>query len=370
MTAEGKDVLTQSAHPDSSWSVAEGDAGQLAAPPESPVSSSKAIRAGLVIVRLGPVVMLVALVIVMAFLTPLFLTERNLTNIGFQVCAIGCLALGEAVVILTRGIDISVGSIIGIVVASSSVLYLHGWDPIFVILAVLGIGMCVGLANGALYVKGRLPHPFIVTLATLGVVRGLAFLITGGNIKPGQPAALETLGNGQVGPIPYAALLLAGLAIATWVFTKRMKWGRWIYAIGGNPEGAKRVGIPVDAVLISVYIFSGLLAAIAGLITAGQIGVGDANAGNLYELNAIAAVMIGGLSYLGGRGGVSNAIVGALTVTVITNGLQLLSVSGYWVEIVTGLVIIAAVELNVLREHIEDRFRLVQAMSEAEGDPS
>jgi ribose transport system permease protein len=320
-----------------------------------------AIRAGLMVVRIGPLFMLLVLCVVMAALSPLFLTERNVTNLGFQSAAVIALALGQLVVILTRGIDISVGSIVGLTVAAGAVLYGDHVSSVLILAAMIAIGGAVGALNGLLYVKGRLPHPFIVTLATLGIIRGVAFLLTNGNILPGQPALLETIGGGQVGAVPYATLLVVVLAFVTWTVTKRMRWGRWVYAIGGNPEGAKRVGIHVDRVLIGVYIFSGLMAGIAGVITAGQTGVGDANAGLLYELQAIAAVMIGGVSFLGGRGGVSNAIVGALTVTVIHNGLNLLNVSGYWEEIAIGVIILVAVELNVLRGHFETQFRVRQA---------
>lgn len=305
--------------------------------------------------------MLLVLCIVMASSTPFFMTGRNLTNLGFQSAAVICLALGQLLVILTRGIDISVGSIVGLVVACGSVLYSHHIPAIPTILVMLAIGAMVGAVNGLLLIKGKLPHPFIATLAMLGIVRGIAFIMTSGNILPGQPPFLLALGNSQLWSIPYPTILVALLVLMTWVLTKRMLWGRWLYAIGGNPEGAMRVGIPVNQVLLSVYVLSGLFAAVAGAIVAGQIGVGDASAGLMYEMNAIAAVMIGGVSYLGGRGGVSNAVIGALTVTVITNGLQLLNVSGHWQQIAIGAVILAAVELNVVRAHFEARFRMLQA---------
>jgi len=323
------------------------------------------VTLGLRIAQVGPVIMLVALVAVISALTPLFLTSRNITNLGFQSAPILALAFGQLLVILTRGIDISVGSIIGVVVAAGSLFYGHHMAGGLAVALMLGIGALVGVINGLLYVKGRMPHPFIVTLATYGIVRGVAFALTGGNITIGQPAVLETLAQGKLGPIPYATVLVAVLACLTWMLLKHLQWGRWIYAIGGNPDAAARVGIPVNRVLVSVYVLSGLAAGVAGIITAGQIGVGDANAGLLSELDAIAAVMIGGASFLGGRGSVSNAIVGALMVTVIRNGLNLLDVSGYWQQIAIGVVIAAAVELNVLRAHLESRFRVLQATHQA-----
>jgi ribose transport system permease protein len=313
--------------------------------------------------------MLVVLCIAISSATSLFLTGRNLTNLGFQAAAIVCLALGQLLPILTGGVDISVASTIGLVVAAGSLLYGDHIAGGAIVVTLLAIGATVGAANGLLFVKGRLPHPLIVTLATLGIVQGLALLLTGGNIPAGQPAIINTLGIGQVGPVPDAALLAAGLAFMAWVATKRMRWGRWIYAIGGNPEGARQVGIPVGRVLVSVYVWSGIMAAVAGLIVAGQSGTGDATAGSGFEVNAIAAVMIGGVSFLGGRGGVSNAIVGGLTVTVITNGLSLLNVNSYWQQIANGALIVAAVELNVLRSHVETRFRTLHAaVTDATGE--
>ena len=313
------------------------------------------------VVRVGPFFMLLVLCLVMGALTSLFFTGRNLTNLGFQAAPIACLALGQLLPVLTGGIDVSVASTVGLVVATGSILTGDHIPGSLVILALLAEGALVGLANGVLFVKGRLPHPLIATLATLGIVQGVALLLTGGNVLNGQPQALNTLGIGQVGPVPDATILIAILAVLTWVATKRLRWGRWIYAIGGNAEGAKQVGIPVNRVLISVYVWSGAMAAVAGLIVAGESGTGDATAGTAFLITAIAAVMIGGVSYLGGRGGMSNAIVGALTVTVITNGLDLLNVNNNWQQIATGGLIVAAVELNVIRDAIEARFRTRQA---------
>ena len=332
--------------------------------------SGGAVRVALQLIRVGPFFMLLVLCAVMASLTPLFLTGRNLTNLGYQSTATVCLALGQLVVILTRGIDISVGSIVGLVVVAGSILYADHLPVGLIILAMLALGAGAGAANGLLLVKGRLTHPFIVTLATLGIIEGIAFLWSGGVVLSGQPPLFYTLGEGKIRPVPWATILAIALAGLTWIVTKRMQWGRWIYAIGGNPEGAKRVGIPVGAVLVSVYVFSGVMAAFAGVVTAGQIGVGDANAGALFELNAIAAVMIGGASFLGGRGSVSNAVVGAITVTVITNGLELQNISGNWQEIAIGGIILVAVEVNVLRDYLEGRFRLMQAAAADHGGAS
>ena len=172
---------------------------------------------------------------------------------------------------------------------------------------------------------------------------------------------MHTVGGSSVGWVPYSTFLVAGIAILTAVVLARLVWGRWIYAVGGNQEAARRLGIPVRAVLVSVYVFSGLLAGVAAIITSGRLNAGSPTAGNLAELDSIAAVIIGGASFLGGRGTVVNALVGALMIGVIQNGMNLLNVDAFLQPIVIGAVIIVAVESDVLRAHFEERFRVRQA---------
>lgn len=327
-------------------------------------ASERGVRAGLLVVQLGPVLMLLAIGIGMAVASPYFLTERNLTNLAIQSSPIVALAVGQFLVILTRGIDISVGSVIGLVCALGGVMFEDGRGSILTLLVMIMAAGAVGLANGMLFVKGRLPHAFIATLATYGIARGLALLLTDGEIIPGQNSLVQDIGQGLVGPVPVPALVVAGLVALIWILTRRLQWGRWIYAIGGDPEAARRVGIPVDRVLISVYVLCGVAAGVAGIITAGRTGVGDASAGQLAELDSIAAVMIGGVSFLGGRGAVLNAVVGALTVATIRNGLNLQGVTAFWELVAIGGIIIVAVELNVIREHLEERFRVLQATAD------
>jgi ribose transport system permease protein len=339
--------------------------GSLVAALRDGSASERALRLALLVVRLGPAVALLAAILAMALLTPLFLTERNMTNLGLQSAVVIALALGQLLVVLTGGIDISVGSVIGLTSAAAALLYGDGWAGLTIVVAVLLIGCAVGSVNGILFVKGRLPHPLVATLATLGIVRGVAFLTTDGEILTGQAPLVEELGAGLVGSVPVPTIVVAVLAFLTWVLLRRMKWGRWVYAIGGNPEAAKRSGIPVDRVLISVYLLCGLAAAVAGLIVAGRTGVGDANAGELALFDAVTAVLIGGVAVLGGRGSVSNALVGAMTVAVIQNGLNLLGVTAFWELIAVGTMLILAVELNMFRGYLEGRFRVMQTAAHA-----
>jgi ribose transport system permease protein len=320
--------------------------------------STRSISAILWFVKLGPFVILLVLFAAMAIASPVFLSERNLQNISVQTASIAILSLGMLMVILTGGIDLSVGATLSLCSVVGAYAF-HGsfHSGVWVIPIMLIVGTVVGAINGTVYVKGKVASPFIVTLAMLSVASGLALSISNGQPLIGMPASVNWLGSSFIGAIPVAPLLVAVLACAVLFLMRRMTWGRWIYAIGGNREAAQRVGIPVNKVLISVYVFAGLAAACAAIIVSGRTDSGFPAAGTLAELDAIAAVIIGGASFTGGRGGVSNALVGALTLGVIRNGLNLLGVDAFLQIVIIGLTILAAVELDVIRSRIEARFR-------------
>jgi ribose transport system permease protein len=323
-------------------------------------SRDRLARAGLRVVEAGPVLILAVVALVMSLLSPFFLTERNLTNLGFQTSIVAVLALGQLLVILTRGIDLSVGA----VVALAGVLGVMAGDSgVVVILTMALAGAVVGALNGLVLVKGRVMNPFIVTLGTLSIVRGAALVVSDAETVSGLPSLVQALGNDSVGPFPLPALLVAVLGALTYVLLGRTQWGRWIYAVGGDPDAARRVGIPVDRVLISVYVLCGLAAGIAGLLVAGRTDAGSPTAGQLLELDAITAVIIGGASFFGGRGSVGNVIAGALIIGVIRNGLNLLDVTPFWQSIAVGTLVILSLELDVLRGHLERRLRAAQARS-------
>lgn len=309
----------------------------------------------------GPVLILGLFVLVMSLLSDVFFTERNLQNLLVQSAAIAALGVGQLFVILTRGIDLSVGSVLALSTVVGGVVWEAQHGGFLVITTILAVGLTVGLVNGTVLVKGKLPHPFIVTLAMLSIARGLAMVISEGESSGGISPAVITLGSGFVGAIPVPALVIAGFALVAYVTTQRTQWGRWIYAVGGNPEAARRSGIPVNKVLISVYAISGLSAGIAGILTAGRTGSAFPTAGNLAELDAITAVIVGGASFSGGRGNVGNVIVGALTIGVIRNGLGLIGVDPFWQLCVIGTVILAAVQLDVIRGRLESKFRALQS---------
>ena len=297
----------------------------------------------------------------MSLASPFFLTGDNLSNVAVQVAPLACLAIGQLFVILVGGIDLSVGSLLALCTVTGALAY--GWGDIggaLVIPMMLLTGMAVGALNGIMLVKGRMPHAFIPTLATLNAARGLALLLSDGAPMPGMPQVVQTIGSGEVGPIPVAVIVVAGFGLLAWILATRLQWGRWIYLVGADKEAARRMGIPVDRVIISVFILSGLGAGLAGLITAGRTNAGYPSAGELDELAAISAVIIGGASFWGGRGSVGGAIVGVLIFGVISNGLNLLNVNTYMQLIAIGVIVVVAVELDVVRRRLEERFRTMQ----------
>jgi len=273
-------------------------------------------------------------------------------------------------VILTRGIDLSIGSNVSLCCVMVTVVYRDTNSAWLAIGVTLLTGLAVGLTNGLLLVWGRLPHPFIATLATLSICAGLALYIAGGSTVLGSPWIVHKLGGGriteipgagQIGWFPYATLVVIVFTVICAVILHKLVWGRWIYAVGGSPEAAVRTGVPMNGTLISVYVMSGLSGAIGGMLFVGTADAGSPFTGQGMELNAIAAVIIGGGSFLGGRGGVLNALAGALILGVMHNGLNLLGLDPNFQYIAVGVVVVVAVELDVLRAFVENRFRSMQA---------
>jgi len=331
-----------------------------------PSGQLRLLTLGLGALRIGPLLILIIMVIVVSIATPLFLMPRNLGNVLAQTAVIATLALGQYVVIVARGIDLSVGSCIALCTVIGATVYhaLPGLDPatasIVTIFAMLLTGAAVGLVNGSVFVYGRLPHPFIITLATLSICKGLAYEISHGQNITGVAPAVRWVGATQIFGLPFSAFIVATIALIL-LAGRQLIWGRWVYAVGGNPDAAVRSGIPVNGVLVSTYVISGICAAIGAVIVAGRTNSGSGLLGDLGELDSIASVIIGGASFLGGRGNVGQAIVGALMIGVMRNGLNLLNVSIFFQLIVIGVIIVLAVESDVLRAHLENRFRVLQA---------
>ncbi len=286
-----------------------------------------------------------------------FLTAQNLTNILKQIAMNALLAIGMFLVIITAGIDLSVGSVLALAMMSLALASAGGWPwPIVLLVGPLA-GLAVGLVNGLGLTLLRLPHPFIMTLGTLNAARGLTNLISGGRPISGLSEPVKFLGSaqiplpwlGQFGAIPVSAIVLLAVYGGTALFLHKTAIGRHIYAVGGNPHAARVSGINVDRILVLVYSLSGFFAGLAALLLAGRTNSGFPNAGIGAELDAIAAVIIGGASFFGGRGTVLGVFAGVLMMGLLRNGLNLMNVSVFWQQLLIGLIIILAVYVDVLR---------------------
>ena len=313
------------------------------------------------LLSVGPIAILLALIVLLSLASPHFLTPRNISNILAQTAVISVVAMGQHLVILTRGIDLSVGSNLALATVTGALVYQATGSTILTILTMLLSGAAVGAINGIVYVFGRLPHPFVITLATLSIAKGTALELADGRAIQGLPEAVRFIGGDAVLFIPTSFFVVAGVAALILVMAKTMVWGRWIYAVGGKPEAAVRMGIPTRGVLHSTYIISGLCAGIGAVLLAGRTDAGSPLFGNLLELDTIAAVIIGGASFLGGRGHIGHALVGAVMIGVIRNALNLLNVDIFFQLIAIGVVIVLAVEADVLRTYLEGRVRTLRA---------
>ncbi len=293
--------------------------------------------------------LLVALVVIgtaLALARPHFLSSANLLNVLLQVSINGILAVGVTVVLLTGGVDLSLGSVVALAgVAAALAARLPGAWPAGVAVAT-GVlaGAACGVVNGLAVTLGRVA-PFIVTLGMMTVARGAALVLSGG--KPVSPLApgFLAIGGDAVG-LPIPVLILAVVSGVGFLYLRHMRHGRYVYAVGGNEEAARACGIRVGGVKVAAYALCGALAGLAGVILAARITTGQPNAGMAYELDAIAAAVIGGTSLSGGVGGVGGTLLGVLLLGVIDNGLDLLEVSSYYKQIVKGAIIVGAVLID------------------------
>jgi ribose transport system permease protein len=305
---------------------------------------------------------LIVVFIVLSFASPYFLTSNNLFNIGVQVSIVAILAMGETLVILTGGIDLSVGSVAGLGgVLGTMAIAKAGFPIVPGILIGLLTGAVIGVVNGLLVTQMRLP-PFIATLGMLGVARGLTFIVGGENAVYGLPANFRLFGEGQIGPVPLPILYVVVIAIAGYVILSRTKLGRFAYAIGSNEQAARLSGVPLNRYKIAVYVISGALAGFGGMIAASLVHSGQPNYGVGLELNAIAACVIGGASLFGGVGTIGGTLIGALLMAVITNGAVLLNITQYYQQVIIGVIIWGAVWWDQVR-----RRRLAAATEQAHG---
>lgn len=295
----------------------------------------------------GILLALLILLSVAAALSPHFLTPGNIANVARNTSIVGVLGIGMTFVILTRGIDLSIGSLLGFTAIVFALLLRSGLPWPLAIALTLAAGGMVGALNGLGITKGRL-QPFIMTLGMLVIARGVTMSIVDGRPQPLGPAAADVawIGSGSFAGIPVPVILFAALAALAWFVLRHTTFGRQIYAVGDNPEAARLSGIPTNLVIFSVYVIAGICAAIAALIEVTRLSTAVPSQGAGAELDAIAIVVIGGTSLFGGEGGVGGTLVGAAIIAAVNNLLNLLGISPFTQGIVKGLIIIGAVFLE------------------------
>jgi ribose transport system permease protein len=276
-----------------------------------------------------------------------FLTTSNLSNLARQVAIFGILAVGQLLVILTAGIDLSVGSVLGLSGAVTAQLLVAGWPVPAAIVVGVVLGAILGMINGLLVTQAKLP-PFIATLGMLGIARGAVLVITGANTIQPLPEGFQEIANGTILGIPNLLLVAAAVTVAIHFVLTRTVFGRYIYAVGSNPESARLAGVPVRMVLVSVYAICSLLAGLGGVLLASRLGAGIPTAGTGFELNAIAACVIGGASLFGAKGSALGAAAGALIMGVLVNGGNLLNIQAFYLQIAIGVLILVAVGFDQL----------------------
>jgi ribose transport system permease protein len=290
-------------------------------------------------------ILLVVFITIASVLSPKFLTFQNFLNLLQQSSITGIIAIGMTFVIIVAGIDLSVGSVVALAGMVVAVLITGGWSIPAAVLAALGAGAVLGFINGFISTKFSVPA-FIVTLAMMVSARGLALLVTDGKPVFGLPEAFSFLGAGFIGRFPVSGLLWLLLTALAALVLKYTPYGRNLYAVGGNPEAAHLSGVRVNFHLISVFVISGILSALAGVVLASWLTVGQPTAAKGAELDAIAAVVLGGTSLFGGTGGVLGTFIGVLLMSIITNIFNLLGLASYYQQIFMGLIIVLALILN------------------------
>ncbi|MGG0658375.1 ribose ABC transporter permease [Rummeliibacillus pycnus] len=297
--------------------------------------------------KLGPLLGLLLIIIIISIMSPSFLTATNIFNVLRQVSISALIAFGMTFVILTGGIDLSVGSTLALTGAISAGMLASGMDPILAMLIGLALGAVLGAVNGVIIAKGKVA-PFIATLATMTIYRGITLVYTDG--KPvsglGDSMVFQMFGKGYFLGIPVPVITMIVAFFVLYFILRKTTFGRRVYAIGGNEEASRLSGINVDRITIAVYSLTGMLAALSALILTSRLNSAQPTAGESYELDAIAAVVLGGTSLTGGRGWIFGTLVGALIIGVLNNGLNLIGVSSFFQQVVKGVVILIAVLLD------------------------
>jgi ribose transport system permease protein len=327
---------------------------------EAPPADLRPIVRALVLVDRYGVLLLVLVMAVLSLIAQpeVFLTERNIFNIFRQNSFYFMLALGQFIVVVTAGIDLSIGSVLAVSMMSAAVLSIPPWSmpwPVLIVVPLL-VGLLFGTVNGLGLTKLHLPHPFIMTLGMMFIARGITNLISNGVPIAGLPDEVRWIGYGNVDilglEVPASLFAVLGTFTLAWLFLSHMRTGRHIFAVGGNPQAARVSGVNVDRTLVVAYALCGLLAGFAGLILAGRTGSGFPNAGIGDELYAISAVIIGGASFFGGRGTVLGVFAGVLVIGLLRNLLNLSNVQPFVQQVLIGVIIIGVVAFDVVRRRV------------------
>ena len=297
--------------------------------------------------KYGVLLFLVVLIAIFTLYNPMFLSVRNIKNILTEVSIYGIIGVGMTYVILTGGIDLAVGSLLAFAAISGAFLmqalggdFFMGW--LVAMLAACAVGTMAGYLHGKVVTRFGVPA-FIVTLGGLTVWRGATLIVNDGAPVSGFNEAFRWWGRGDVLGVPVPVLVFMIVALVGYIALRYTRYGRQVYAVGGNPEAARLSGLSVQAVVLSVYVITGFLAGLAGFLLSARLGSAEAVAGSGYELRVIASVVIGGTSLFGGLGGVGGTIIGALLIGVLINGLVIMNVSAYYQQVVIGIIIVLAV---------------------------
>jgi ribose transport system permease protein len=296
---------------------------------------------------MGTLLGLVILCVIFASLTDVFMTKQNLINILQQSSINACIAIGMTLVIISGGIDLSVGPVAALAAVLSAAMLVAGYPIAVAIASALLVGMLCGAMNGALIAYAGL-QPFIVTLGTLSLFRALALIYTGGTPILGLPPEFRSLITSQIWIFPVPVVIVAVLAVIAWVLLNKTPIGEYILAVGGNEEAARISGVPIARTKITAYVISGFLASLAAVILIARLGAAEPTLGNLWELEAIAAAAIGGASLMGGKGSIVGTILGAIVLGAMRNGLTLLNVQAFYQLLATGIIIILAMLVDRL----------------------
>jgi inositol transport system permease protein len=310
--------------------------------------------------RFAPLIFLVVLMAAFAIIEPRFLTPLNLFNVMRQVSIVGLLAVGMTFVILTAGIDLSIGSLLALCGLAAAAVAKGGFEQRFsvgagaeavgygwelAVLTAIAVGLAGGLLQGAAITKLKVP-PFVVTLGGMSAFRGAALLLAGGGPISGFPPDYAWWGQGRIGPVPVPVIIFIVFAILAHVVLRHTRYGRKVYAVGGNPEAARLSGLNVNGVILSVYVIMGFFAGLGAFVLSARLNSAEAVAGLGVELTVIASVVIGGTSLFGGVGTIFGTVIGTILIGVLLNGLVLLNVSSYIQQIIIGIIIVLAVAFD------------------------